>query len=103
MSVSAGFSINISKSSGIHIGSNIVLNYNASSDKSKFKGKGMSKKEFVKLFAENRRVTRDDIGVVSKHLDEKWKDVGRQLDYTDGQLAQFELNYGHLNISEVCR
>lgn len=83
--------INIANCNGVHIGKSI--SYNIQKPPSKFdeKERHYVKTDSInKLLNCNESVTRDHILFVSSHVGEGWKDVGRLLNYSEGQIYQFE-------------
>lgn len=92
--------INISNSSMVHIGSNIVVNPVTSSEKSA--NKTAKQTDLIKkLFNSSMHMQHGHISFVAKHIDKNWKNVGRALGYSEGQITQFELNHNQLGVEEV--
>lgn len=54
-----------------------------------------------KLFSSTMRIEQCHISFVAKHIDNNWKNIGRALGYSEGQITQFELNHKQLGIEEV--
>ncbi|XP_078036066.1 death domain-containing immune deficiency protein [Augochlora pura] len=46
-------------------------------------------------------ITLEDILIIKTYIGHGWRDVARKLLYSDGQIEQFEENYGFKGISEV--
>nr|CAD7440976.1 unnamed protein product [Timema bartmani]CAD7454704.1 unnamed protein product [Timema tahoe] len=59
------------------------------------------KEEYKALRDSTDVVTQDEIDSIKIHIGVGWKDLGRRLDYSDGQLDQFYLDFEKLNMKEV--
>ncbi|XP_076657423.1 death domain-containing immune deficiency protein [Halictus rubicundus] len=102
---------NIINSNGVKIGSrtSYICNINqfpakdtASSKDSESKSRELQMPANVKHLCDcTDEVTLEDIFVIKTHIGHGWRDVARRLFYSDGQIEQFEENYGFRGISEV--
>lgn len=82
----------------IHIGSNIVINCN----KPKPPNKNYTlTSEIKRLFENDDSVRRPQLSFVSKYIGKNWRNVGRILGYSEGQMDQFEINQEVHGIEEV--
>ncbi|KAJ8983329.1 hypothetical protein NQ317_010868 [Molorchus minor] len=56
----------------------------------------------IKSLRESRDpLTREDLLFVATHMDENWQDVARILNYSDGQIQQFNIDHRHYGMKEV--
>lgn len=83
----------------VHIGPNVVINppTKSPSKTSQF----VITQEILNLFESKERVTRNDLSFVAQHINEKWKDVGKALQCSDGELNAFEHDYKKDGLREV--
>lgn len=93
--------INISNSNGpIHVGDSIV--YNLNNDKSEKSVIKIKETDAIKTLKQsNVPLQRDDLLFVATHMNESWKDAIRQLNYSEGQIEQFYLDYREISTKEV--
>lgn len=84
----------------VHIGPNIVINPKAS-ETPNAKPQFVVTKEIMALFESKERVNRDDLSLLARHIDHKWKDVGKALEHSDGELNAFERDYEKDGFREV--
>lgn len=91
--------VNINNSKTVHVGPNIVINYG--NEKQNRNNIREPDNEIKKFFCNCEPLSRKHLTFISKHIDEKWKKVGRKLGYSEGQMAQFVLNHKELGYEEV--
>lgn len=84
----------------VHVGPNIVVNAVLDSEKSANKTVKLTD-QIKKLFNSTICIKPVHISYVAKHISKNWKDIGRRLGYSEGQITQFELNHKQLGIEEV--
>lgn len=85
----------------VHIGPNVVINSSSSKEPEMNHSEQYTvTREICALFKNMGRVSRDDLLFISKHI-EKWKDVGRALEYSDGELNAFQHDYKEDGLNEV--
>lgn len=84
----------------VHIGPNIVINPKPS-ETTNAKPQFVVTKEITALFESKQRVNRDDLSFLARHIDEKWKDVGKALELSNGELSAFEHDYKEDGVTEV--
>uniref|UniRef100_A0A1B6DYS2 Death domain-containing protein n=1 Tax=Clastoptera arizonana TaxID=38151 RepID=A0A1B6DYS2_9HEMI len=89
--------ISISNSEHIHIGPNFVQNVNLNPNEQHQPTNKICKTPAVKaLLVNDTQINREHLDVAATHIGHKWRLVGKGLNFTDGQLDQFELqNRGH--------
>ncbi|KAJ8947136.1 hypothetical protein NQ318_002497 [Aromia moschata] len=46
-------------------------------------------------------LTRDDLLFVATHMDERWQDIARALNFSEGQIQQFIIDHKHYRLKEV--
>ncbi|XP_022915359.1 protein immune deficiency [Onthophagus taurus] len=94
--------INIANCNGVQIGKSITYNIQKKESKDESEKKQYQKtKTITKLFDCKERVNEDDLMFVSTHVGEGWRDIGRKLKYSDGQIYQFEETHRIKGIKEV--
>lgn len=92
--------ININNSNGIHVGDKVV--YNMNNDRSEKAVIEIKETDAIKtLKKSNTPVQRDDLLFIATHMNESWKDTFRQLNYSEGQIEQFYLDYKEISTKEV--
>lgn len=91
--------INITNSNSVHIGPNVVINPIHAPPKST--KSHVVTREIMALFDSKERVTRNDLSFVSRHIDDKWKDVGKALLHSEGELNAFQRDYEDDGFQEV--
>ena len=96
--------MNITNCNGVQIGQNVTINISKKDTQTGLKQRQtvVKTKEIDILFACTDPVTREHLNFISSHIGEGWKDVGRNLKFSDGQIFQFEKNYLVDGIKEVC-
>lgn len=92
--------INISNSQNVHIGHTFEQKVLISPETPAAKPVIRKSPAIKALLVSADPVSKDHIDVVSTHVGHAWSAVGRVLEYTSGQLEQFE-NLGHNNIKET--
>ncbi|GJQ86380.1 imd [Trypoxylus dichotomus] len=94
--------INIANCNGVHIGKSISYNIHKSPTRFEEKQRHFEKTEAInRILKSTLQVSTDHIMYVSSHVGEGWKDVGRLLDYSDGQIYQFEETHIIRGVKEV--
>lgn len=93
--------INISNSNGpIQVGDHIV--YNLNNDRSEKTVIKIKETDAIKTLKQNNMpLHRDDLLFIATHMNESWKDTIRQLNYSEGQIEQFYLDYKEISTKEV--
>ena len=46
-------------------------------------------------------ISKEDMLEIKDHMGSGWKDVARKLDYTDGKIEQFEVDFSSYGLKEV--
>lgn len=102
---------NIINSNGVRIGSKTkyICNLNQYTGNAKMKPESTSTKSKIKsmpaaveeLSACKEEISMDDMFVIKTHIGYGWRDVARQLGYSEGQIEQFEENYKDKGIDQV--
>lgn len=90
---------NINNVSGLHIGQNYTVNINQ--PKKSPKADITKTPQIDKLMGDNNPITREIMLFVSTHVGEGWRDIGRELDYSDGQIEQLYEENINKGIKEV--
>ncbi|CAH1955527.1 unnamed protein product [Acanthoscelides obtectus] len=93
--------ININNSKDVHVGDTIYYNVSEAFETPKPKEYIEENSVIRNLFSSQEPVSRDDILFVSTHVNGTWQDVGRALDYSEGQIEQFVLDHNTYGIKEV--
>nr|CAI5824575.1 unnamed protein product [Callosobruchus analis] len=93
--------ININNSKDVHVGDTIYYNVNEAFETSKPKEHIEETTAIRNLFSNREPVSRDDLLCVSSHVSGTWQDVGRALNYSEGQLEQFFLDHSSYGVKEV--
>lgn len=104
--------INVSNSSGVHIGNvhNYSLFTNGSKDKendsfknkhSRTAGAEVRTPEVNQILSSDKLMKRGHLDIVATHLGEGWRDVGMKLGYSNGQLDHFYADFKHIGTKEV--
>lgn len=104
--------INVSNSSGVHIGNvhNYSLFTNGSKDKendsfknkhSQTAGAEVRTPEVKQILSSEKLMKRGHIDIVATHLGGGWRDVGMKLGYSNGQLDHFYADFKHIGTKEV--
>lgn len=93
--------INISNTNGpIHVGDQIV--YNLNNDQSEKRVIKIKETDAIKTLKQNKTpLNTDDLLFIAKHMNESWKDTIRQLNYSEGQIEQYYLDYIKISTKEV--
>lgn len=93
--------INITNSNVVHIGPKVTINTGGKVRKTSDNTQNIITEEVNALFLRKDRVHRNDLVFVAQHIDEKWKHVGKALEYSDGELIAFEHDYEKDGLNEV--
>lgn len=93
--------INITNSNMVHIGPQVIINSASKHTETTNKSQYVITKEICGLFENKQRVSRHDLSFVSQHIDDKWKDVGKALELSVGELNGFEHDYKKDGLREV--
>ncbi|KAK4872209.1 hypothetical protein RN001_016333 [Aquatica leii] len=95
--------INISNAQGVHIGpkNKIYLSNSKKKKKKNHKLQSAIPKEISKLMCRNDPLSKDVITLVATHIGENWRSACRSLDYSDGQIYQFEEYYHRNGVKEI--
>ncbi|XP_018566553.1 uncharacterized protein LOC108907381 [Anoplophora glabripennis] len=91
--------ININNSSDIHVGAKVTYNLNRCEKTEK---PDIIETSAIKILRNNPNpLTQEDLSFVATHIDERWRDIGRVLNFSDGQIEQFFINNNSYGIKEV--
>ncbi|VEN62468.1 unnamed protein product [Callosobruchus maculatus] len=93
--------ININNSKDVHVGDTIYYNVNEAFETPKAKEHIEETSAIRNLLSDREPVSRDDLLFVSSHVNGTWQDVGRALNYSEGQLEQFVLDHSSYGVKEV--
>nr|CAH7739153.1 unnamed protein product [Callosobruchus chinensis] len=93
--------ININNSKDVHVGDTIYYNVNEAFEASKPREHIEETSAIRNLFSSREPVSRDDLLFVSSHVNGTWQDVGRALNYSEGQLEQLVLDHSSYGVKEV--
>ncbi|KAG5872860.1 hypothetical protein JTB14_002913 [Gonioctena quinquepunctata] len=91
--------VNINNSSGVHVGNNYVHHHNGGEITKKTEIIETPAIKSMKLSSDH--LTREDMLFVSTHMDSTWKDVAREMKYSEGEISQFICDHQHSGIKEV--
>lgn len=91
--------INISNSGHIRVGNQYVYNVGEKSEKSASK---VIETDAIRTLKQSKaNLKSEDLLFAATHMNERWKTAIRQLNFSDGQIEQFVLDYHHLGTKEV--
>ncbi|KAG8232490.1 hypothetical protein J437_LFUL011259 [Ladona fulva] len=95
--------MNFVQSNGIHIGNtfNLVTSPQAAPDFQRSTSAYKKTQEIKDLISSKDVITKEDILWLSTHIGKGWRRIGALLNYSEGQIDQFEANYGRSNIREA--
>nr|AFK75938.1 IMD-like protein [Schistocerca gregaria] len=79
--------------SGLQIGPNITINMASKQQKSPKMSTRRIPRDVEEMFRSTVPVTEEDLETVSSHVGRGWRQVGRRLNFTDGELDQFKADY----------
>lgn len=92
--------ININNSTDVHVGAKVT--YNVLNRSEKTEKPEIIETNAIKILRNNSNpLTEQDLLFVAAHIDERWRDIGRALNYSDGQIEQFFINNNNYGIKEV--
>lgn len=93
--------INISHANGVHVGNQTTYNINYRRSENPQRNIIQETRAIKCLKTCDRPLDRNDLLFVSEHIDETWRDIARDLAYSEGQIKQFHLDHHHLGTKEV--
>ncbi|CAG9816554.1 unnamed protein product [Phaedon cochleariae] len=91
--------INVNNSKSVHVGDTHVHNYNGLEKQKKTEIIETAAIRSLKMNA--KLLTRDDLLFVASHIDSSWKDVARDLHFSEGQISQFISDHHQSGTKEV--